>query len=177
MTVTADILSRAHVPEHPIDACLGRARPTGHLDAGDVFDRDRRATFLRFPQVVVDHQPVRFVRHLEVFITIQVEVAEGAEAVVGAWFDAEKVEWLDQDLCRHLLKRRDVADEHATSVGPQHQVVVARVDGQIVHRDGRQVGPQTLPVGPSVDRDPHAQIVADNQEVGILAILHHDVDR
>ena len=64
-----------------------------------------------------------------------------------------------------LLQRRDVAGPERAAVGPEDEIVLARMDRQIVHRDRRQVRLQPRPHAAAIDRDEHADVVADDEQI------------
>ena len=92
-------------------------------------------------------------------------VAERAETVGRPRLDGKQMERLRQDLRRQLLEVRDVADEDAAAIRAEHQVVLARMDRQIVHRHRRQVGFEPRPVPPASIETQTPMVVADDQEV------------
>src|SRR5215468_990020 len=76
-----------------------------------------------------------------------------------------------------LLQRSDVVnDPNAAPVRGRDQVVVARVDQQVVHTHGRQTGHELFPLGAAIDRNEDAELGSDKEQVLVLRVLADDVN-
>ena len=82
-----------------------------------------------------------------------------------------------QRLGRQLLECRDIRDENSAPVCSDNEVVLARVNLQIVDRLCRHIALHSVPLVTAVDRHVHRQLCSHKQQVGILAILPDHVDR
>ncbi len=83
---------------------------------------------------------------------------------------------------RHLGRPADqrgqiVEDPEAAAMRADDQVVVARVDHQIVVERGRQVGAEPRPVAAGVGRDEQRLLGPQKEQVRVAAVFAHDVDR
>ena len=56
------------------------------------------------------------------------------------------------------------------------QIVVARMDQDVVDARGRQVVHELLPALAAVERDEQAELRADVEQILVLRILAHDLD-
>ena len=70
-----------------------------------------------------------------------------------------------------------VGDPDAAAVGAEDQVVLPRVDRQVVHRHGGDLAPDPVPVGPAVKRHVDPELAARHQEVLVLVVLADHVQR
>ena len=80
---------------------------------------------------------------------------------------------LRQQVWRQAAQRGDVVDDpDAAAVGREHQIAVARLDGEIAHRHRREVSALELrPVRTAVDRDPQAEFGAEEQQLRVDGVF------
>src|SRR5204863_3969858 len=64
----------------------------------------------------------------------------------------------------------------ATAVRREHQIMIARMDGEIAHGDSREmVALELRPVLSAIDRNEESELSADEHEVLVYEIVFHDV--
>ena len=69
------------------------------------------------------------------------------------------------------------ADAEMTAGIEESELVFARVDDDVVHRNGGQVVAQRQPAGATVERSEDAELGADKEQIGIARVLDDDPDR
>ena len=90
---------------------------------------------------------------------------------------AEQVRVRGEELPAHLLVRGDVVENpDATPMRTHDEIILARVDRDVVHGHGGQAVLQAAPARAAVDRHEHADLVAQEQEVRVAGVLADHVD-
>ncbi len=78
---------------------------------------------------------------------------------------------------RELLQRRDIVrDPHAAPVRRDDQIVVARMDQDVVRADRRVVVHELLPGLAAVERDGQPELRSHVEQVLVLRVLADDLD-
>src|ERR1051325_2571494 len=136
--------------EIPDDAMQARRRRTlnrAHRVAAHVANHDRRAgatiaAALREP--VHDLRAILRARRPELLLAV-VAAAERGLAVLVSGVRLEQIRAGREDRVGELLERRDVHDPQRAAVRRDHQVAIARVNPNVVHRHHRQAAHELLP--------------------------------
>ena len=129
-----------------------RAVHRAHRVAAHVGDHDLR---LRAPvgaaggQAIHDFGPVRRARRTEPLVARGETAPRGLSVLVGR-FGLEQVGPRRQHRARQLLQRRDLHDPEAAAVRGGDELVLARMDLEVVHGDRREPGHEPLPRRPAV---------------------------
>ena len=79
-----------------------------------------------------------------------------------------------------LVKRLNflhIENKAASAVRPNDQIALPRVNGQIIDGGCGQMAAEGVPYLASIDRDIHAQVRADIEDISIPRVLLDDVDR
>ena len=98
-----------------------------------------------------------------------------SHAVAGA--DVEHVRVAFLRLVSQLLQRRDVVEDvDAAAVRSDDEIVVTRVDEDVIDTDRRQAVHEPLPLLAAVQRDVERVLGAEVEEVAVLRILPDHVD-
>ncbi len=127
-------------------------------------------------QVVVDRRAARRVLADEHLLAADLLAALPIVEVGDRRTDVEEHRVLRRRR-RELLQRRDVVgDPDAAPVRRDDQVVVARMDQDVVDARRRKVVHELLPLLAAVERDEQPELGADVEQVPVLRILAHDLD-
>jgi hypothetical protein len=79
---------------------------------------------------------------------------------------------------RKAFERRHVfQDPHTPPVGAEHDVVLTRMDLDVVDRHGGEVATHRRPSRSGIDRDVEPDLVPEEQESGVVGVLGQRVDR
>src|SRR5690348_694362 len=69
-----------------------------------------------------------------------------------------------------------IENPNGTAVGCEDQIIVARLDFDVVHGNGREIVFQSGPIGAAVPGDPQAKFGSGKEQVGIARMLAKDVN-
>ena len=168
------VLRQPQVPDHLVEACVAVAFQLAQHGPRPGADRDQDAVGLRTQPVAHSGARTRIRRSIDAG-----RPALGAVRVVRSRpAHGEQVGAGRHHLGAQLRQRRDVVhDPDAQAVRADHQVVLAGMHDDVVHRHRGQPAVQPAPGRARVDREVHADLVAHEEQVVRGRMLRQRVDR
>ena len=153
----------------------GRTGERAQRVTGGIRDQDLHAGVrLRLGNAIRDLGALgRRVRHEPLVPVATARAAGGIRRLTECVCNARRkeVRRLRGDHRRHLLQRTDVHDIDRASMRARNQLVVTRMDLQVVHRHRGQAGHELLPARASIHRHERTDVGTKEQQVRVHGIL------
>ncbi len=159
------------IPQDPIDSGKGVGREVGHWRSRLVQHGEIDGCSIDVvTQVVIHDGPGGRVLPLEHHVTevgFFLLVADHRRRL-----DREQVRRRREDVVRHLLQRVDLVENpDPATVRAEDEVVVPRMDDEVVERHGREIEAQPTPVGSPVPGVEQPELGSDEQHLRIAGVL------